>query len=91
MYSNRQNRKTVMSTCIVCDEYNDSVGTKAMCCFLEMTQDMTHSNIFKPQGMFHSNKIHFENTPMAHRLRILAHISLNMCFFCSLTKFVALL
>ena len=32
-------------------------------------QDMTHSNIFKPQGMFHSKQIHFENTPMQHRLR----------------------
>lgn len=90
MFSNHQNRKTVMSACSFVMNITDSVGTKSMCCFLEMTQDMTHSNIFKPQGMFHSNKIHFENTPMAHRLRILAHISLNVCFFCSLTKFASL-
>jgi hypothetical protein len=37
--------------------------------FSSPLQDMTHSNIFKPQGMFHSDKIRFENTPMEHRLR----------------------
>ncbi|CAE7220202.1 unnamed protein product, partial [Symbiodinium microadriaticum] len=31
--------------------------------------DMTHSNIFKPQGMFHAKAIGFEGTPMAQRLR----------------------
>jgi len=35
-------------------------------------EDMTHSNIFKPQGMFHSSKLHFEATPLAQRLRGLA-------------------
>lgn len=36
---------------------------------LRCTEDMTHSNIYKPQGMFHSRAIYFEGTPVAQRLR----------------------
>jgi len=31
--------------------------------------DMTHSNIFKQQGMFHCKGMHYENTPFAKRFR----------------------
>lgn len=53
--------------------------------------DMTHSNIFKPQGMFHSKGLHFDGTPRGQRFRHVerlacksyhSDICLNRCSDC---------
>eukprot|EP00931_Biecheleriopsis_adriatica_P101107 TRINITY_DN76319_c0_g1_i1.p1 TRINITY_DN76319_c0_g1~~TRINITY_DN76319_c0_g1_i1.p1 ORF type:complete len:1365 (+),score=211.34 TRINITY_DN76319_c0_g1_i1:65-4096(+) len=38
--------------------------------------DMTHSNIYKPQGMFHSKDLQFEGTPRSQRFR---HVERRAC------------